>query len=146
MTKTEYQTSITTNLTAAEALCADLRKLRGLQKLAKTIPDADKLVSLDLVGKTITDKETQLKKIRAELGKARRIVKHMEEIEAIENGTEEKSTPKKSTKATGKAAAPATAQESTDKEGKTAKTGKSSKTTKAEKTPTQGEAKAQPAT
>ncbi len=29
MTKTEYQTSITTNLTAAEALCADLRKLRG---------------------------------------------------------------------------------------------------------------------
>ncbi len=146
MTKTEYQTSITTNLTAAEALCDDLRKLRGLQKLAKTISDADKLVSLDLVGKTITDKEAQLKKIRAELGKARRIVKHMEEIEAIENGTEKKPTPKKSTKATGEAVVPATAQESADKkEGKTAKAGKSGKATKTEKTPTQGEAKAQPA-
>lgn len=134
MTKTEYQTSITTNLTAAEALCADLRKLRGLQKLAKDIPDADKLVSLDLVSKTITDKEAQLKKIRAELNKARRIVKHMEEIEAIENGTEKKPAPKKT------AQAPAS-QESTDKkEGKTAKASKGSKTAKAGKATTQGEA------
>lgn len=134
MTKTEYQTSITTNLTAAEALCADLRKLRGLQKLAKDIPDADKLVSLDLVSKTITDKEAQLKKIRAELNKARRIVKHMEEIEAIENGTEKKPAPKKTAQAS-------TSQESADKkEGKTAKGGKGSKTAKAGKTATQGEA------
>lgn len=139
MTKTEYLTSITTNLTVAEALCADLRKLRGLQKLAKTIPDANKLVSLDLVGKTITDKEAQLKKVRAELGKARRIVKHMEEIEAIENGTEKKPVPKKSAKATSKATSQASAQESASK--------KESKAVKAKsiKTPAQGEATAQPA-
>lgn len=137
MTKTEYQTSITTNLTAAEALCADLRKLRGLQKLANDIPNADKLVALDLVGKTITDKEAQLKKIRAELSKARRIVKHMEEIEAIENGTEKKPSPQKITQAT------TTAQEPTGK--KETKAGKAGKSSKATKTPAQGKAEAQPA-
>ena len=31
MTKTEYMNTINKKLTAAEALCADLRKLRGLQ-------------------------------------------------------------------------------------------------------------------
>ena len=41
------------------------------------------------------DRETDLKKIRAELGKARRIVKHLEEIEAIENGTEPIKAPAK---------------------------------------------------
>lgn len=137
MTKTEYQTSITTNLTAAEALCADLRKLRGLQKLAKDIPDADKLVSLDLVSKTITDKEAQLKKIRAELNKARRIVKHMEEIEAIENGTEKKPAPKKTAQATTAAKEPAGKKET--------KTGKAGKTTKAAKATTPGKAESQPA-
>ena len=37
MTKTEYMNTINEKLTAAEALCADLRKLRGLQKLAQSI-------------------------------------------------------------------------------------------------------------
>lgn len=38
MTKTEYMTTINEKLTAAEALCADLRKLRILQKLIKDFP------------------------------------------------------------------------------------------------------------
>ena len=37
MNKTEYMNTINEKLTVAEALCADLRKLRGLQKLAQSI-------------------------------------------------------------------------------------------------------------
>ena len=89
MTKTEYMTTINEKMTAAEALCADLRKLRILQKLAKDIPNAAELVSAEVLSQTITAKETELKAVRGELQKARRIVKHLEEIEAIENGTEQ---------------------------------------------------------
>lgn len=86
MNKNEYEASIKTNLTTAEALCADLRKLRGLKKLAETIPGAESIVSYETLGKTIEGKEAELKKVRAELQKARRIAKKLEEIEAIEAG------------------------------------------------------------
>lgn len=86
MTKTEHMNTINEKLTAAEGLCADLRKLRGLQKLAKSIAGSDALVSFEALGKTIADKETELKTVRGELQKSRRIVKKMEEIEAIESG------------------------------------------------------------
>ena len=87
MTKTEYMNTINEKLTAAEAMCADLRKLRGLKKLAQSITGSDALVSIEALGKTIADKEAELKTVRGELQKARRIVKKMEEIEAIESGT-----------------------------------------------------------
>ena len=83
MTKTEYMNTINKKLTAAEALCADLRKLRGLQKLAQSITGSDALVSFEALGKTIADKEAELKTVRGELQKARRIVKKLDEIEAI---------------------------------------------------------------
>ena len=86
MTKTEYMNTINEKLTAAEGLCADLRKLRGLKKLAQSITGSDKLVSFEALGKTVSDKEAELKVVRGELQKARRIVKKMEEIEAIESG------------------------------------------------------------
>lgn len=86
MNKTEYMNIINEKLTAAEALCVDLRKLRILQKLTKDIPNAAELVSSEALSKTITAKETELKAVRGELQKARRIVKKMEEIEAIESG------------------------------------------------------------
>lgn len=95
MNKTEYMNTINEKLTAAEALCADLRKLRILQKLTKDIPNAAELVSSEALSKTITAKETELKAVRGELQKARRIVKKMEEIEAIEAGTAPAHTPKK---------------------------------------------------
>lgn len=86
MTKIEYQNTIKTNLTIAEALCADLRKLRNFKKLAATLPTVEGLLNAYVLDKAITDRETELKKVRGELGKARRIVKHLEEIEAIESG------------------------------------------------------------
>lgn len=86
MTKIEYQNTIKTNLTIAEALCADLRKLRNFKKLAATLPTVEGLLNADVLDKAITDREAELKKVRGELGKARRIVKHLEEIEAIESG------------------------------------------------------------
>lgn len=86
MTKIEYQNTITANLTAAEGLCAELRKLRSFKKLAGTLPAVDGLLSADALDKAITDREAKLKETRAELNKARRIVKHLEEIEAIESG------------------------------------------------------------
>ena len=97
MTKTEYMNTINEKLTAAEALCADLRKLRGLQKLAQSITGSDALVSFEALGKTIDEKESELKAVRGELQKARRIVKKMEEIEAIESGTAPAPAPKKQT-------------------------------------------------
>lgn len=110
MNKTEYEASIKTNLTVAEALCADLRKLRGLAKLAKEIPESEKLVALDVLDKTVSGKEAELKKVRAELQKARRVVKKMEEIEAIETGTEKQKPAKApaAKKPVGKKEAPAT--------------------------------------
>ena len=86
MNKTEYMNTINEKLTVAEALCANLRKLRILQKLIKDIPNAAELVSAEALSKAITAKETELKAVRGELQKARRIVKKMEEIEAIEGG------------------------------------------------------------
>ena len=83
MTKTEYMNTINEKLTAAEGLCADLRKLRGLKKLAQSITGSDALVSFEALGKTIADKEAELKAVRGELQKARRIVKKLDEIEAI---------------------------------------------------------------
>ena len=95
MTKTEHMNIINEKLTAAEALCADLRKLRGLQKLAQSITGSDALVSFEALGKTIADKEAELKTVRGELQKARRIVKKLDEIEAIEAGTAPAPAPKK---------------------------------------------------
>lgn len=120
MTKTEYMTTINEKMTAAEALCADLRKLRILQKLAKDISNAAELVSAEVLSQTITAKETELKAVRGELQKARRIVKHLEEIEAIENGTEQVKAPAKKTPASKAAGKPA----STVKTPKTPKTAK----------------------
>ena len=97
MTKTEYMNTINEKLTAAEGLCADLRKLRGLQKLAQSITGSDALVSFEALGKTIADKEAELKTVRGELQKARRIVKKLAEIEAIEAGTVPAPAPKKQT-------------------------------------------------
>lgn len=88
MNKNEYEISAKTNLTTAEALCADLRKLRNLQKLAQSITGHEELVSMDKVSEVITTKEAELKKVRCELQKARRVLKKLEEIEAIEAGTE----------------------------------------------------------
>lgn len=95
MTKTEYMNTINEKLTAAEGLCADLRKLRGLKKLAQSITGSDALVSFEALGKTIADKEAELKTVRGELQKARRIVKKLDEIEAIEAGTALAPAPKK---------------------------------------------------
>ena len=95
MTKTEYMNTINEKLTAAEGLCADLRKLRGLKKLAQSITGSDVLVSFEALGKTITDKEAELKTVRGELQKARRIVKKLDEIEAIEAGAAPAPAPKK---------------------------------------------------
>ena len=83
MTKTEYIAAIGADLTAANALCAELRTLRNFKKIAKTIPDADKMVAFDVMDKAITSKEGELQKLRSALGKNRRIVKKLEEIEAI---------------------------------------------------------------
>ena len=85
MTKTEYMNTINEKLTAAEGLCADLRKLRGLKKLAQSITGSDALVSFEALGKTV----------RGELQKARRIVKKLDEIEAIEAGAAPAPAPKK---------------------------------------------------
>lgn len=53
MTKTEYTAAIEADLTAANALCAELRTLRNFKKIAQTIPDADKMVSFETLDKTI---------------------------------------------------------------------------------------------
>ena len=79
MTKTEYIAAIGADLTAANALCAELRTLRNFKKIAKTIPDADKMVAFDVMDKAITSKEGELQKLRSALGKNRRIVKKLED-------------------------------------------------------------------
>lgn len=95
MTKTEYTAAIEADLTTANALCAELRTLRNFKKIAQTITDADKMVSFEVLDKTITGKEAELQKLRSALGKNRRIVKKLEEIEAIETGTADAPKPKK---------------------------------------------------
>ena len=96
MTKNEYTAAIEADLTAANALCAELRTLRNFKKIAKTITDADKMVSFEVLDKTITSKEAELQKLRSALDKNRRIVKKLEEIEAIETGAADAPKPKKS--------------------------------------------------
>jgi len=86
MNKTEYMNTINEKLAAAEGLCADLRKLRNLQTLAGSIDGRDELVSMGKIAEVITAKEAELKSVRGELQKARRIVKKLDEIEAIESG------------------------------------------------------------
>lgn len=123
MTKTEHMNIINEKLTAAEALCADLRKLRGLQKLAQSITGSDALVSFEALGKTIADKEAELKTVRGELQKARRIVKKLDEIEAIEAGTALAPAPKKQAAKKPTAKKPAKAKtEQTPKESQAAAT------------------------
>lgn len=95
MTKTEYTAAIEADPTTANALCAELRTLRNFKKIAQTITDADKMVSFETLDKTITSKEAELQKLRSALGKNRRIVKKLEEIEAIETGTADATKPKK---------------------------------------------------
>ena len=95
MTKNEYTAAIEADLTAANALCAELRTLRNFKKIAKTITDADKMVSFEVLDKTIAGKESELQKLRSALGKNRRIVKKLEEIEAIETGAADTPKPKK---------------------------------------------------
>ena len=107
MTKTEYIAAIGADLTAANALCAELRTLRNFKKIAKTIPDADKMVAFDVMDKAITSKEGELQKLRSALGKNRRIVKKLEEIEA------------------GKAHAPKSTKDPAEKKASDAKAGKS---------------------
>lgn len=99
MNKTEYQNTIKTSLAKAEKLCLDLRKLRNVKKLAADLHAIEGLMNSAVLDKAITDREAELKKVRAELGKARRIVKHLEEIEAIENGTETAKAPAKKSQA-----------------------------------------------
>ena len=96
MTKNEYTAAIEADLTAANALCAELRTLRNFKKIAKTITDADKMVSFEVLDKTITGKEGELQKLRSALGKNRRIVKKLEEIEAIETGAADAPKPQTS--------------------------------------------------
>lgn len=95
MTKTEYTAAITTNQTAISALRTDLRKLHTIEKLSKSFPDL-KLVDASVLESSITAKKAEVQKLRAELSKARRIVKRMSEIEDIEAGKTATAKPKKS--------------------------------------------------
>ena len=80
MTKNEYTAAIEADLTAANTLCAELRTLRNFKRIAKT---------------NTARKESELQKLRSALGKNRRIVKKLEEIEAIETGAADTPKPKK---------------------------------------------------
>lgn len=135
MTKNEYMETITTSRAALTTLRSDLKKLRRLEALAKEITGADKMVSLDVVAKTIAEKVAQEKEHKAKLEKAKRIVKKMEEIEDIEAGKAKKAPAKKS-----KAAAPATPAEKTAKAPKTVSAAKSAKAEKPAGTKGQSEA------
>lgn len=116
MTKTEYTIAITANQTAISNVRADLRKLRNIEKLAKSFPEPQKLVDFDMLDATISAKKTELQKFRSELGKARRIVKRMNEIEDIEAG---KFAEKKAKKSAGDKKATGTAdKKAADKAGK----------------------------
>ena len=85
MTKTEYTAAIAANQAAISALRTGLHKLRTIEKLSKSFPEL-KLVDASVLETTITAKKAEAQKLRAELSKARRIVKRMAEIEDIEAG------------------------------------------------------------
>ena len=85
MTKTEYTAAIATTQTAISTLRTDLRKLRAIEKLSQSFPDL-KLVDASILETSITEKKAEVQKLRADLSKARRIVKRMAEIEDIEAG------------------------------------------------------------
>ena len=115
MTKTEYTAAIATTQTAISALRTDLRKLRAIEKLSQSYPDL-KLVDASLLGASITEKKAEVQKLRAELSKARRIVKRMAEIEDIEAGKTATPKAKKSAaKKDGKEDAATTAKKPTEK-------------------------------
>lgn len=95
MTKTEYTAAIAANQTAISTLRTDLRKLRTIEKLSKSFPDL-KLVDASILETSITAKKAEVQKLRAELSKARRIVKRMTEIENIEAGKADAPKAKKS--------------------------------------------------
>ena len=115
MTKTEYTAAIATTQTAISALRTDLRKLRAIEKLSQSFPDL-KLVDASLLGTSITEKKAEVQKLRAELSKARRIVKRMAEIEDIEAGKDATPKVKKpAAKKDGKADATATGKKPTEK-------------------------------
>lgn len=124
MTKTEYTAAITANQTAISAIRTDLRKLRNIEKLAGSFPDL-KLVDSTVLTSTIEAKKADLQKQRAELSKARRIVKRMTEIEDIETGKAD--TPKAKSK---KSAAKKKASEPTTKKSTEKKTGSKDTTAK----------------
>ena len=117
MTKNEYTAAIEADLTAANALCAELRTLRNFKKIAKSITDADKMVSFEVLDKTIAGKESELQKLRSVLGKNRRIVKKLEEIEAIETGAADAPKPKKNAAKDKSAEGEAKGKKSTRKKG-----------------------------
>lgn len=85
MTKTEYTATIAANQTAIAAIRADLRKLRTIEDLSKSFQDL-KLVDVSALEAASAAKKAEVQKLRAELSKARRIVKRMAEIEDIEAG------------------------------------------------------------
>ena len=103
MTKTEYTAAIISTQENISAIRADLRKLRTIEKLSKSFPDL-KLVDASVLETSITEKRAEVQKLRAELSKARRIVKRMAEIEDIEAG---KAATPKAKKSTAKKTAPA---------------------------------------
>lgn len=134
MTKTEYTAAITANQTAISAIRTDLRKLRNIEKLAKTFPDL-KLVDSTVLDTTITEKKAELTKLRSELSKARRIVKRMTEIEDIETG---KADEPKAKKSAAEKKAGTTAKKSAEKKGDS--TTKKKATKKADSTTAKTEA------
>lgn len=134
MTKTEYTAAIATTQTAISALRTDLRKLRAIEKLSQSFPDL-KLVDASILETAITEKKAEVQKLRAELSKARRIVKRMAEIEDIEAG---KTATPKAKKSAAEKKAGTTAKKSTEKKGGTTTKKKAEK--KADSTTAQAEA------
>ena len=118
MTKTEYTAAIATTQTAISALRTDLRKLRAIEKLSQSFPDL-KLVDASILETSITEKKAEVQKLRADLSKARRIVKRMAEIEDIEAGKTATPKPKKNAAQDKPAEGEAKGKKSTGKKGGT---------------------------
>lgn len=96
MTKTEYMNTINEKLTAAEGLCAAPAGSSGASRSWPSPSPAPTRWCPSSPGQDpIADKEAELKTVRGELQKARRIVKKLDEIEAIEAGTAPAPAPKK---------------------------------------------------
>lgn len=140
MTKTEYIAAIAANQTAISALRADLRKLRAIEKFAQALPDL-KLVDASILSAAVTDKKAEVKKLRVELSKARRIVKRMAEIEDIETG--KTATPK--TKKSGKTDTGVTTKKSASKSASAKKSAAKPETSKAGQPAPSAEGKESPA-